>query len=117
MSEFELIRLKDGRNSFHLYFKYDKCLYRKNGKYKDMQYYCCIGKNFDNEQCKVTGKLQNGIFTINSGIATHEHPTHEDRANCQKALNEIKSELNQSTDSIENILSKSYSKYVNSKII
>lgn len=109
---FEIIKLKEGRNSNHLYYFGDQCLYKKSGKYKEIDYYQCTGKDLENEKCRVKGKVSNNTFSNSVGLNKHEHPNHADKATAEKVYGQLKSEIVDSCESVENVLSKTFSTYV-----
>lgn len=87
---YEIINLKEGRDCKHLYYKTDKCLYKKNGKKGIVQHYICIDKG-----CKVTGKLVDGEFvkiTKNNNYHIHAE-NHEEQYTAEKILENIKKTL------------------------
>ena len=104
---YQIINQRFGRNSTYLYYLNDKCLFKKNGNKKGIQYYICTGHDEKNNACKVTGKISNGIFHINKGINKHNHKeNHSFKAEAQQICNEMKYDAKRTSESIENIYSK-----------
>lgn len=106
---FKLINIRDGLNTDYLFYDLDKCLYKKNGKRKDVQYYICSDKS-DNKNCSVTGKLVNGVFSTIKQINKHNHPNHEQSAEIQSYYNTLKEVVKNSNESVEKILTESAKK-------
>lgn len=105
MSEknYQLINVKAGRESYHLFYNEDKCLYKKNGHKKGVYYYSCIGKNeFENEKCSVGGKIIDGRFLITKH-AIHNHPNHETKAEAELIYSSLKLEVTNCSDTIESV--------------
>ncbi|KAG5674151.1 hypothetical protein PVAND_004135 [Polypedilum vanderplanki] len=104
---YKIINLKLGKASSHLFLSGDKCLYRKNGSVngKNVQYYICIGKNsISDENCKVTGKVENGVFKrIDCQKNKHYHPSHEIQADVEDTLYEIKTQVANTSTPISNV--------------
>lgn len=108
---FQIINTKQGTNKNLLFFKVDKCLYKKNKVKENIIYYKCIGKCAKNEACAVTGKLQNNTFSIVKRTSKHNHMDHSERAEAQQVYNKMKKEIKISTKTVGEIMTKNLEKY------
>lgn len=107
---FKLINRKDGLKSENLYSFTDKCLYIKSGVLKNVIYYKCTGKSENNENCLVRGKLMNDFFYKTNRNQTHNHASHEIKAEVQENYNKMKNDVKSSTQSIESLIASNLDK-------
>ena len=101
---FKIIKSRFDSVSYHLYCLDDKCLYKKNGKGKEVQYYTCIGKNqIDDAKCQVSGKVYNQKFVRLNNFIEHNHEDHEVNAEVEVIKHQIKIEVKETTTPISSI--------------
>ena len=86
-------------------------MYKKNGFKNNVQYYLCTGiDELNSEKCKVTGKLFDGKFAKTKSIHRHNHKDHEVEADVQLIYANLKENVTDSSETIENLYNKSIEK-------
>lgn len=105
LRNYKLIQTRFNIDSFHLYSVDDKCLFKKNGKIKGVQYYKCIDKNkTDEKPCEVTGKVIGQKFVrLKKTINIHSHEDHSIQAEAEEVKMNIKEDVSKSSTPISSI--------------
>lgn len=99
---YQMLRVRQGREGFLLFYSVEKCLYRRSGKPKNgYQYFSCITSG-----CKSTGKVQERCFERISKRTTirHNHPNHEGEMNRLVFMDSAKTAVVEDPRAIEDIV-------------
>ncbi len=99
---YKLINTRKGRNSFHLYYFGDKCLYTKSGRNGETIDYKCSGKDdISSEKCPVRGKIEKEVFIFTQRNA-HNHKNHQLKSEAEQVCEEMKNDVSKSSETVEN---------------